>query len=195
MTLLDGDGPFNYGALMQSAVNTLNQAAEEEAAYPSSPPPRLSLPCGFPPLAHARCPLPQPHPVRLPPPAFLGLVPARFISVFASFPRSFIPPQPPSAPTRPALSGSSACSRSPSVDSAPPPPSPPLPADLLTSLQHQPQPSAAISLKPNLPRGVELGGVVGGWVGGGRGSRGVPKGVMSDVALWLTPGSLAGLPP
>lgn len=37
MTLLDGDGPFNYSTLMQSAVNTLNQAAEEEAAYPSSP--------------------------------------------------------------------------------------------------------------------------------------------------------------
>lgn len=36
MTLLDGDGPFNYSTLMQSAVNTLNQAAEEEAAYPSS---------------------------------------------------------------------------------------------------------------------------------------------------------------
>lgn len=28
MTLLDGDGPFNYSTLMQSAVNTLNQAAE-----------------------------------------------------------------------------------------------------------------------------------------------------------------------
>lgn len=38
MTLLDGDGPFNYSTLMQSAVNTLNQAAEEEAAYPSSLP-------------------------------------------------------------------------------------------------------------------------------------------------------------
>lgn len=49
MTLLDGDGPFNYSTLMQSAVNTLNQAAEEEAAYPSSlpfPPPL------FPSLAH-----------------------------------------------------------------------------------------------------------------------------------------------
>lgn len=38
MTLLDGDGLFNYSTLMQSAVNTLNQAAEEEAAYPSSLP-------------------------------------------------------------------------------------------------------------------------------------------------------------
>lgn len=38
MTLLDGDGPFNYSTLMQSAVNTLNQAAEEEAAYPSPSP-------------------------------------------------------------------------------------------------------------------------------------------------------------
>lgn len=36
MTPLDGDGPFNYSALMQSAVNTLNQAAGEDAAYPSS---------------------------------------------------------------------------------------------------------------------------------------------------------------
>lgn len=48
MTLLDGDGPFNYSTLMQSAVNTLNQAAEEEAAYPSSLP--LSPPL-FPSLA------------------------------------------------------------------------------------------------------------------------------------------------
>lgn len=36
MTPLDGDGPFNYSALMQSAVNTLNQAAGEDAAYLSS---------------------------------------------------------------------------------------------------------------------------------------------------------------
>lgn len=43
MTLLDGDGPFNYSTLMQSAVNTLNQAAEEEAAYPSSLPLSPSL--------------------------------------------------------------------------------------------------------------------------------------------------------
>lgn len=49
MTLLDGDGPFNYSTLMQSAVNTLNQAAEEEAAYPSSLP--FSPPL-FPSLAH-----------------------------------------------------------------------------------------------------------------------------------------------
>ncbi len=48
MTLLDGDGPFNYSTLMQSAVNTLNQAAEEEAAYPSSLLPSLTL---FPSLA------------------------------------------------------------------------------------------------------------------------------------------------
>lgn len=60
MTLLDGDGPFNYSTLMQSAVNTLNQAAEEEAAYPSSlplspflfpsaaPTPSLSLPLSLP---------------------------------------------------------------------------------------------------------------------------------------------------
>lgn len=54
MTLLDGDGPFNYAALMQSAVNTLNQAAEEEAAYPSSPPPAPSpFPCS------CSCPLPS----------------------------------------------------------------------------------------------------------------------------------------
>lgn len=38
MTPLDGDGPLNYSTLMQSAVNTLNQAAEEEADYPSSMP-------------------------------------------------------------------------------------------------------------------------------------------------------------
>lgn len=43
MTLLDGGGPFNYSTLMQSAVNTLNQAAEEEAAYPSSLPLSQSL--------------------------------------------------------------------------------------------------------------------------------------------------------
>lgn len=52
MTLLDGDGPLNYSTLMQSPVNTLNQAAKEEADYPSSMPlfPPLStsqlfLPC------------------------------------------------------------------------------------------------------------------------------------------------------
>jgi len=44
MTLLDGDGPFKYSTLMQSAVNTLNQAAEQEAAYPSS----LPIPPSFP---------------------------------------------------------------------------------------------------------------------------------------------------
>lgn len=38
MTLLDGDGPLNYSTLMQSPVNTLNQAAKEEADYPSSMP-------------------------------------------------------------------------------------------------------------------------------------------------------------
>lgn len=38
MTPLDGDGPLNYSTLMQSAVNTLNQAAAEEADYPSSLP-------------------------------------------------------------------------------------------------------------------------------------------------------------
>lgn len=38
MTLLDGDAPFKYSALMQSTVNTLNQAAVEEAAYLSSLP-------------------------------------------------------------------------------------------------------------------------------------------------------------
>lgn len=38
MTPLDGDGPLNFSTLMQSAVNTLNQAAEEEADYPSSMP-------------------------------------------------------------------------------------------------------------------------------------------------------------
>ena len=43
LTLLDGDGPFNYSTLMQSAVNTLNQAAKEEAAYPSSLPLSPSL--------------------------------------------------------------------------------------------------------------------------------------------------------
>lgn len=43
MTLLDGDGPFNCSTLMQSVVNTLNQAAEEEAAYPSSLPLSPSL--------------------------------------------------------------------------------------------------------------------------------------------------------
>lgn len=43
MTLLDVDGPFNYSTLMQSAVNTLNQAAEEGAAYPSSLPLSPSL--------------------------------------------------------------------------------------------------------------------------------------------------------
>lgn len=54
MTLLDGDGPFNYSTLMQSAVNTLNQAAEEEAAYPSSLPSSLSF---FPSLALSPYPL------------------------------------------------------------------------------------------------------------------------------------------
>ena len=53
MTLLDGDGPFNYSTLMQSAVNTLNQAAEEEAAYPSS----LPSPPLFPSLALSPYPL------------------------------------------------------------------------------------------------------------------------------------------
>lgn len=38
MTLLDGSGSFNYRTLMQSPVNTLKEAAEEEkeAASPSS---------------------------------------------------------------------------------------------------------------------------------------------------------------
>lgn len=65
MTLLDGGGPFKYSTLMQSAVNTLNQAAEEEAAYPSS----LALsPPLFPSLLLLLCfylivplPLPRPH--------------------------------------------------------------------------------------------------------------------------------------
>lgn len=43
MTLLDCDGPLNYSILMQSPVNTLNQAAKAEADYPSS--------CLFPHLA------------------------------------------------------------------------------------------------------------------------------------------------
>lgn len=47
MTLLDGDGPFNYSTLMQSAVNTLNQAAVEEAAYPPSLPLSPSLAPSF----------------------------------------------------------------------------------------------------------------------------------------------------
>ena len=48
MTLLDGDGPLYSSTLMQSPVNTLNQAAKEEADYPSSTP-RSSHPlvCSF----------------------------------------------------------------------------------------------------------------------------------------------------
>lgn len=52
MTLLDGVGPFKYSTLMQSAVNTLNQAAEEEAAYTSSASfsISLSLSCSYSPF-------------------------------------------------------------------------------------------------------------------------------------------------
>lgn len=57
MTLLDGDGPFKCSTLMQSAVNTLNQAAEEEAAYPSSLPLPPSL---FPDSYILFLPLPPP---------------------------------------------------------------------------------------------------------------------------------------
>lgn len=126
-------------------------------------------------------------PLQHPSNAFLGPVPARFISVFCFVPSFFYPLlAPPAPPPHPRPAGSIWKHRAQALP------------------QRRLQPNSGPSRRGRKSQaepasGVGWGGVgfgleVGRRVGGG-GSRGVPKGVMSDVALWLTPGSLAGLPP